>query len=63
MLTCCLAAPAELGVVGLLLLGVVGLLDIDPERNNGKRCGETVRFSDWKGGIISSRTIVQLKKS
>lgn len=40
-------APAEFGVVGLLLFGVVGLLT-DPERKSGNLCGETVRFSDNK---------------
>ena len=39
-------APAECGVVGRLLFGVVGLLT-DPERKSGNRCGDTVRFSDY----------------
>ena len=33
----------EVGVVALEL-GVVGLLERDPARESGNRCGETVRF-------------------
>lgn len=39
-------APAELGVVGRLLFGVVGLLT-DPERKSGNRCGDIARFSGY----------------
>lgn len=34
----------EIGVVDLEF-GVVGLIERDPERKRGNRCGETVRFS------------------
>lgn len=34
------------GVVGREVLGVVGLLAKDAVRSRGKRCGDTVRFSD-----------------
>jgi len=39
-------AGAELGVVGLLVFGVVDLLDTEPERKSGNRCGEMLRLSD-----------------
>jgi len=35
----------EFGVVDLPDFGVVDLLDIDPVRESGNLCGETVRFS------------------
>jgi len=35
----------EFGVVDLPVFGVVDLLDIDPVRESGNLCGETVRFS------------------
>lgn len=36
----------EFGVVGRVELGVIDLLEIDPERKSGNRYGETVLFSD-----------------
>lgn len=36
----------ELGVVGRVELGVTDLLERDPERKSGNRCGETVLLSD-----------------
>ena len=44
-------AVAELGVVGQLLFGVIGVLDIDPECSSGKLCGETDHFSNSILGI------------
>lgn len=50
-------AGAELGVVGLLVFGVVGLLDTglldtEPERKSGKRCGEMLRLSKSFLGMV-----------
>lgn len=47
-------AGERFGVVGLLVFGVVGPLELgvddllatDPERKRGNRCGETVLLSD-----------------
>lgn len=45
-------AGAELGVVGLLVFGVVDLLDTEPERKSGNRCGEMLRLSKSFLGMV-----------